>query len=124
VIVYVDTQTNLAAATVAEILHNTGGGNTINDFRELDYVERFKILTDEIIDLNPQAGGFDPGAALNMGGLIRQWKWWKPLELDVHYTNQSNLVGAITSNNLGVLVISSNAQAQFGFIARAMFTDS
>lgn len=118
VIVYVDKQTNGAAATVTDILETA----TYNSFRNLSNTQRFQILYDKSFGLNAPSGQGD-GTTFAYGEYAEPWSMNKTLSLPIEYNSTTGALTEITSNNIGVLVISKAGAAKFDYVARVRFSD-
>lgn len=113
-IIYMDTQTNAAAATVAMILEST----VVLSFNNMSNSRRFRILYDSHGVLSPTAG--------IVGAFASTTKWIKfnkkcNIIIDYNATATTGAIGTITSNNIGVLGISTSGRANVTFTARIRF---
>lgn len=122
-IVYVDKQTNGAAATAAQILDGGGAGVDIRSFRLLENASRFRILYDKVHPIESSGGGV--GAADNSVPKVRQFSVYKKLKLPIEFSGATGDISEIRSNNIGVLILSTNAAANClaSYTARIRYTD-
>jgi hypothetical protein len=122
-IVYVDKQANGAAATPGQILEAGGAGVDIRCFRLLENASRFRILYDKIHSIESNGGGV--GAADNSVPKARHFSVYKKLKLPIEFSGATGAIAEIRSNNIGVLILSTNAAANCvtGYTARIRYTD-
>lgn len=110
VIMYMDTQTNGAAATVAMILATA----TYDAWRNLNNSERFKILYDKTIVLNRAAVVGAAAGAYDAIEISRSIQIHKNLNnMPITYDPVVGVEGTIDEmkqNNIGLLYISKNAE--------------
>lgn len=119
-IVYLDKQTNGAAAAVTDILETAD----FYSFNNLANKSRFRILCDKKLSIQAN-GAAATGAAYSFGEVRKSWEKYIKVNLPLEYDNSAT-TGAITtqrSNNVGVLVISTDATAQVGYTCRMRYTD-
>ncbi len=123
VIVYVDKQTNGAAAAVLDLLETADW----QSFRNISNVGRFTFLMDKFINMNCQAGsGRGVADTLAFGNANRSMQWHKRLNLLIIY-DDSAATGAITTmccNNIGILTISRAGFSAFGSKVRVRYSDA
>jgi len=119
VILYLDKQCNGAAAGVTDILESAGW----QEFRNLAENQRFDILMDKTIDINP--GTLASFAVNDFNGVrIRHSSsFFKKCNIPIEYNGPSGLIGTIRSNNLGVLIIAANGTADFISKVRIRYSD-
>lgn len=118
IIVYLDKQANGAAAGPADILQ---GPVTIGSYRNLTNVNRFRVLSDEIFHLQCKAGAAAAPTVFGVEGIVR--KVWMDLNVPIQFSGLIGSEADIRSNNLGILVVSSNFQATMQCNSRLRFTD-
>ncbi len=121
---YIDRQANGAVATPSDIFTDTG--EDFLQFRNLANAQRFKILKDIEVTLNPSAGAGDGTVENDWAGETKVGQFHKILNLPILY-NQSATTGAIAtieSNVIGCIMVSSVAEAALvTFNTRSRFTD-
>lgn len=120
VILYVDKQCNGAAATVAQILATADWRSLLN----LDNSMRFQILKDQIYTLNITAPSGTAGTAwiTERQDVVWNVKCRVPIMFD-----NSTITGAITSitsSNIGVLAVCSDAEGDISGFVRIRYDDS
>lgn len=120
-IVYLDKQCNGAAATQAQILKDAGDYLSYNN---LANVRRFQILYDKKVALNSKSGAYD-GTTLRYGEELRFEEWYKKCNIDIHYdsTLSTGVIATMKSNNLGVLLITSQGTISVAAKIRIRFID-
>ncbi len=120
VMLYLDTQTNGAAATAALIL----ASDDFQSFNNLEQGKRFRTLMDRTYDLNINAAAGD-GAANDTAPYVISDSFYKDMNLPVTY-DSSATTGAIATmrdNNIGVLLLSKTGNlAEFESKMRIRFT--
>lgn len=112
VIVYQDTQTNGAAATVAGILQTADE----KSYQNLENVQRYNILKDWYVHINSQNVLVDTTGAAYIVPVAssQKIKLNKKCTIPIYYnTGNNGDVTDITSNNIGVMAISQNASLSF-----------
>lgn len=114
IIVGIDKQTNGAATAVTDVLEFA----EYDSFRSMDSVDRFKILKDKWVTVNPNllsAAG---------GDITRVFKFnFKNMNWPVHYSGTTGAITEIRSNSVFVLCIASTAQAVIDAQTRIKFYD-
>ena len=99
-IIYIDTQTNGAAATVTNILSTA----SVNSFRNLDNTSRFRIIHDVVYTLKSQ-GGAGNGASDDFVESVRYLKIFKKCFLPIEFSAGAGTVADLTQNNIGIMAI-------------------
>ncbi len=122
IILYLDRQTNGAAAVVTDILESA----TVFAFNNLANKSRFRTLMDKRVAVNCTAGsGRGTTDTLSYGENQHWWKFFKKVTIPIEYDNSAT-DGSITtqrSNNLGILVISESAKSSVGYNVRIRYSD-
>ncbi len=115
---YLDTQANGMAATVAEILDVVNGALS---FRNLGNGERFKILATKTVNIFATAGGGD-GTTVDIAMKSTAGAVYRNVSIPLEF---SAAVGALTelrSNNIGLMAISLHGLLALTFNCRLRFT--
>lgn len=124
VMVFVDKQTNGAGAIGSDILKFP---TDFQSYRLLSNVGRFDILYDKFHSLQYLTGaglGGDIGSAqLYQGGVKYHYKFSKSMTLPIEYSGMTGAIDEIQSNNIGILLISSNGNGGFDGDVRIRYTD-
>lgn len=117
IITYVDKQCNGAAANVTDILEAAN----IHSFRNLDQVDRFEILQDELHELDCYSFyGGGTANAINIGTI----KLNKKLNCHINFSGATGAITELRSNNIGFLVISfGNSISTIEGTSRVKFVD-
>lgn len=118
-ILYWDKQCNGATATVTDILETA----TYRSFNNLSNKNRFRILKDVFIDVSCQAGAGN-GTTNQFATVGKTRNFYIKCNIPVEFSSTTGAIAEIRSNNIGVLVISSNGLMEFAYTARIRFTDS
>jgi len=110
VIFYLDKQCNGAAAVTADIL--AVATPVSNGFNNLTNRDRFVILKDKFIDLNPMALA---KATTNFvrPRVNKSMFFAKSCDIPVEYSGTAGTIGEIRSNNIGCLLLADSAAAGF-----------
>lgn len=116
--VYWDKQSNGAAATVANLL----AGTDINEFRNLQQTGRFRTLHDKIYTLSATAGSGN-GTTSKFGKQVRRFKVNKNVVIPLTFDGNAGAITDLTTNNLGVMVISESSYAYIKYKWRLRFSD-
>ncbi len=120
IILYLDKQTNGAAATVLNILESAD----YQSFRNLSNSGRFQILHDRTYSLNAQGGGGD-GTTNFTTEVTRSVTWSKQVNIPIEYDNSATtgVITSMRSNNIGVLTISRDGRPVLDSKMRIRYTD-
>lgn len=119
IIIFHDKQCNGAAAVPGDILDLAGATHKWLAFRNLEHTKRFNILCDKRISMVAQAGAYD-GANQRWGGATKHFSKHINLHgMPIDYEDVTGAITELTSNNIGVMTISSSNEcdlnAQFRF---------
>jgi len=106
-----DRQTN-AAAAVSNVIWNQAPGGATPVFncmlsRNLENGERFKILRDQVFDLNVPTLGYAAADAHSGNGIIRHFTWFIPLNgLPVYFnTGTTAVIANIVRNSISMYAV-------------------
>lgn len=117
VIFYQDKQTNGAGVTPSEILESVN----VLGFNNLSNKSRFRILSDEVFDMNYFSSFGDTDRR------VQYFSVYKNLNMKVEYSNDSTdgALATIRSNNINCLLVSENtgADSSVEMQIRFRFTD-
>lgn len=105
IIIYIDKQANGAAATVLDILETA----TYDSYRNLSNTNRFIILKDKWVTMNRPNSVLDGQAPETSTSpiFVREWKWYKKLNLPIEFDGTSGVLTEIQSNNISYLYITA-----------------
>lgn len=117
-IMYLDTQTNGATATVTDVLEDA----EYKSYRNLENQGRFKILFDKTIAMNYMATNGN-GADNNYSERNYWTTFYKKCSIPIEYTGATGAIAEMTSNNIGILYISKNGVAAMESTIRIRYTD-
>ncbi len=123
VILYLDKQTNGAAAAVTDILETAN----YQAFRNLNNVSRFRILIDKTHSINRRVAAPD---GTNTAGspevVVGTFTFFKTCNVPIEYSEVAGggVLTDIRTNNLGVLLISREGTAGFESKFRLRFSDN
>jgi len=119
IILYLDTQANGTVAGVTDILQ-TGD---IDSFNNLYNVNRFRILSDQYLDLVAEAGAND-GAADQFGNITQTWQIYKKVRIPLEFNGATGAITEIRSNNVGIMFITQqNGLTNVEWSTRVRFMD-
>ncbi len=119
VIMYLDKQANKLTAAVTDILESADW----QSFNNLANRGRFRVLMDRTHQLVSKSGAWD-GTNDQFGEDDLQGAFYKTCNIPIEYNAGTGAMTEITSNNLGVLLISRDGKVFFGSKIRLRFTDS
>lgn len=118
-IVYLDRQCNGATAAVTDILETAA----YKSFNNLSNKNRFKILADKFTDINSMSGAYT-GSTDNYGKAGKYRSMHMKCNIPVEFSSTTGAITEIRSNNVGVLLITANANANSEGQVRIRYTDS
>nr|AUH21332.1 hypothetical protein [uncultured bacterium]AUH21338.1 hypothetical protein [uncultured bacterium]AUH21344.1 hypothetical protein [uncultured bacterium]AUH21350.1 hypothetical protein [uncultured bacterium] len=120
VIMYLDKQANGAAATPGVILQTTD----INSWRDMEHVDRFRILYDKVHTLNRPTVTEEPAGTFQSPTVVKNFSMGKNCNIEILYSSPSGDVGNVQSNNIGMLFLSTETLiTEFTGTARIRYTD-
>lgn len=118
VILYVDKQTNGAAATATDILET----DNFLSFRNLANSGRFNVLLDKTVVLDYKTLASDGAGVVSSAAVLRQGSFYKRCNIPLEFSSTGvPVIDDIRSNNLGVLLLSANGVAAFTSSFRLRF---
>lgn len=127
IFVYIDTQCNGGAAPLTTLFEatNTSDASTLNVFNNLQNTGRFKTLIDKYIITTVPPMTFNTNThTYNVGGSIGVFKKHITLNLPIRYSGDAGSITNITTNNIGVLVMSNYSQHhKVSFRTRVRYLD-
>ncbi len=123
IIVYLDKQTNGAAATAPLILEGNGGAVNLLSFRNLENTARFWTLYDKTHKIS------SPGGVGEFNASVPTFKWIKvskKCDIPIEFSGTTGNIAEIRSANIGVMVLSlaGAANVTIGYTARVRFVDT
>ncbi len=118
VILYLDKQTNKATAAVTDILESAD----YQSFNNLANRGRFRILHDKTFDMQHQAAAGDGTTNIFME-THQSFFFVKDVSIPIEYNAGAGAITEQTSNNIGVLLLSKNANSAFFSKMRLRFSD-
>lgn len=121
IILYVDQQANGAACTAADILRGLPGTlstASIFSFRNMDNLDRFKILKDKTYRISPQ---FANAASTNASIFRKNFNI--KCSIPLYYSSTTGALTELRSNNIGICAIAQGALMNFTHVTRLKFFD-
>lgn len=119
--VYLDKQANGTAALPGQILADLVppalGAVNILSYRQLTQIDRFRILFTWTGKMHSTANA----ATYNGDSLLDEV--WLPVNIPVQYSGADGFLAQITSNNVGILILSATESTQAVFSSRIRYTD-
>lgn len=113
-----DKQANGAPATPGDVLQDAGGSTRWDTYRNLENVNRFKVLKEKVWDLN----NLQREAAGTIG-VARAFSWDVRCNIPVEM-GQGNAITDVRSNNVFVLALTdNNPVAALQYSTRIRYTD-
>lgn len=114
-----DCQANSAAASVSDVLQTTSYDAPIN----LTNRDRFKILTDKYVAMNPNT--YTAGAPTGGNPRTASIKVYKKMSMETIYSGTGSTIGSIQSGALYLLMINALDNASFAdTYTRVRFLDA
>lgn len=118
-IVYLDKQANGATAAITGVLESAN----IQSFRNLSNKNRFNILLDKTYNLQYQGLASDSAGVVSQAMQIHTTAWNKTCNIPIEFDSTTGAITEIRSNNVGVILITQNAQMIFGSNFRIRYSD-
>ncbi len=119
-IVYLDKQSNGAAAVVLDVLETAN----YNEFRNLSNTGRFQILMDRKYALSCPAGsGRGSTDTLSYGEHQIHDEWYKDCNIPIEFSATTGAITEIRSNNIGIITISRDGLLNLSGKMRVRFSD-
>ncbi len=120
VLLYLDKQANGATAANTDVLESAD----YQSFNNLSNKGRFRTLMDRTYDINGNAGsGRGTTDTLSYGSKITNDSFYKKVNIPIEFTAGSGAITEITSNNIGVILMSEQGLASFESKFRLRFSD-
>ncbi len=119
-IMYQDKQTNGATATAALLLEATV---TLQSFRNLANQSRFNILMDKVHTLNYRGMNSDGAGLTSQGKVVQEFKFYKKCNIPLEFDDTTGAITELRTNNIGILLISTNGIIGFSSKIRLRFSD-
>ncbi len=120
VIVYIDKQCNGATAVVLDILETA----IFTSFRNLANSGRFTILCDKLLNIQQLTLASDGAGVVSSATVQYGHTLYRKVNLPLEFSGVTGAIGEIRSNNIGVLLISSNGAVKFDSEIRLRFSDT
>lgn len=121
-----DTQTNGAQLSSENVFTNPGASafTAASPLRNLQYLQRFKVLATKVIDMNPDTLTYDGTAdQKDSAGKVRSFRIYKRLKIPVIYTNTTASIANVADNSLHVIAFASGRwTCNLSYNARIRFT--
>ncbi len=118
VVMFQDRQCNKATAVNTDIWETAD----YQSFRNLVNSKRFRILMDRTYSMN-YSGGSGITASTDAPSVTLNDTFWKKCNIPVEYSAETGALTEITSNNIGVALMSKNGTAAFLSKLRFRFQD-
>lgn len=118
IMVYIDHQTNGAAAAVTDILEVA----EYDAYRNLAQQMRFTIISDKYHVIEATGGAGD-GTANDTLRAVQFHKWSKKMSVPIEYNSTLGAITEIKSNSIGMLIISAGGHAHYTIASRMRFGD-
>ncbi len=120
IIVFLDKQCNGAAAVATDILET----DDIHAFRNLSNSGRFVFCYDKVHSINYLTMASDGAAVVSQGGITRYHTMYKRLNTPLEFNSTTGVIAEIRSNNLGIMLVGTNAVAGINSKIRLRFSDN
>ncbi len=120
IILYIDKQCNGATAAVTDLLETANW----RSFRNLANTSRFNVLMDKTTSINFMTLGSDGAGVVSSAQMNKSGTFFKRCNIPLEFDASTGTITEVRSNNLGVLLISSNGTANFSSKIRVRFSDN
>lgn len=122
VILYLDKQTNGAAATATGILESADFQSFVN----LANSGRFRLLCDKLHTVKGSPNGAGDGAANDFSANEQNYTFVRNVAIPIEYDNSATtgVITSMRSNNIGVLLVGKNGIASFESKMRFRYSDN
>ncbi len=118
VLMYLDKQANGATAAITDILESAD----FQSFNNLSNKRRFRTLMDRTYAINAEAGGGD-GTNEDYAANTLTDSFYKKVNITIEFNSTAGAITEISSNNIGVLLISRSGLVAFSSKIRLRFSD-
>ncbi len=119
VILYLDKQTNGAAATGADLLE----ANNVHAFKNLANTGRFVFLLDKVVNINWNSMASDGAGLVSQAESSREFTFFKSCNIPLEFDNTTGAITELRSNNLGVNIVGRQGIATFTSKIRLRYSD-
>ncbi len=119
-VVFIDTQANGAAAAVSDIFDT----NDWQSFNNLANSQRFRTISDKLITLNYQGLASDGAGVVSQGNIVKPFTFFKKVNIPIEFGGTAGSIDEITSNNIGILLISATGICGMGSKVRIRYRDA
>jgi len=117
-ILYQDKQCNGATIVGTDLLLSS-----IHSFKNLTNSNRFIVLCDKLVNVNYTAVASDTVGFMTQPRVTKMAKWYKRVNIPLEFSGIAGAIIEIRSNNLGVLLITTNGLCNIDSIVRLRFAD-
>ncbi len=124
-VIFIDTQTNGAAATPTDVIE-TAVAASIHNFRNLEHTDRFKILYDKSFIWQPQQ--MNEGAVLKFAFVATAkpfniyHKFSPPLKIKYKSGSTTGVIGNLTTNSIQMICIGTDTTPSIEYHCRIRYT--
>lgn len=120
-----DTQSNAAQMNSEDCFKNLAGNVATNSapLRNLLQAKRFRILKDELIDMNIDTLSHFAADSFSIAGLLKQFEWFVPLkDMIVNFNGGTTAsIANVVDNSLHVIAYATTASSTLSYNARIRF---
>jgi len=120
IILYLDKQTNGAAAAITDILES----DNFQSFNNLANKARFRTLMDRTYDMTTQSGGGTITTTDGYGEVSINDTLFKKVNLPIEFNSTAGAIAELRSNNINVLLLSSSGRCIFDSKMRLRYSDN
>jgi len=116
-----DKQANGATPAVNLVLEGNGaaGAATVNDYQNMDNIDRFVIVKDRRIVMNPQIGS----ASTSSTPFVKDFKMNHKCRTRIDYNSTTGAIGEIRSENYFMIVISEQGNTTTSITSRVYWKE-
>lgn len=121
IIIFYDCQTNGAAPIAGDVLKS---GTDYLSPLNLNNRDRFKILMDKLVSMNPNV--YTAGAVTAGDPVNKTWKLYKKITMDTVFAGTNNTVASISTGSIYLMYMSAGATSYstLSYNSRIRFIDS
>lgn len=122
-IVYLDRQCNGATALVTDILAAVGGAKVIRNHRNRSNQGRFVFLFDRVHNLVRDGLASETTDTITTATSSENFSWEMDCAIKLDFNAAAGAITSLTSNNIGMLVVSEEGKPDWDAVCRVLFTD-
>ncbi len=121
IVLVLDTQTNLQALTPNDVFNIPG--ERYNNFRNLNFTSRFKVLKDETIVFRRNYVNDGTPSSFSQNATEKYIEWYHKFKTPLIVTckGSGGGISSITNNSLHIMAVSSEGDCSIEYVSRVRF---